>query len=98
MKLKDIVKKLKVNGFVESNFLLRFVNPQNSCFVVARNYYNECDCIEIGDNLNCASLPVSLISSFMIYPGSDGIRFEIKLSNIDIEMHLFCEFEFSDFD
>lgn len=98
MKLKDIVKKLKINGFVESDYSLRMVHPQNSCFVIERYYYNECDWIEIGDRLNCASLPVSSISSFMIYPGSDGIRFEIKLSNIDIEMHLFCEFEFSDFD
>lgn len=98
MKLEDIVQKLKINGFVESNFSSRMVHPKNACFVVALCYYNECDWIEIGDRLNCASLPVSSISSFMIYPGSDGIRFEIKLYNIDIEMHLFCEFEFSDFD
>lgn len=98
MKLNNIVKKLKINGFVESDFLSRMVHPKNACFVVERYYYNECDWIKIGDRLNCASLPVSSISSFMIYPVSDGIRFEIKLSNIDIEMHLFCEFEFSDFD
>ena len=98
MKLNDIVETLKGNGFVESDYSSRMVHPQNACFFVDIHHYNECDWIKIGDRLNCASLPISSINSFMIYPGSDGIRFEIKFSNIDIEMHLFCEFEFSDFD
>lgn len=93
MKMKDIVKKLKINGFVESNFSSRMVHPKNACFVVALHYYNECDWIEIGDLLNCASLPVSSISSFMITHKFDGIYFEIKLTIIDCEINLCCAFD-----
>lgn len=93
MKLNNIEKKLKANGFVESDFLSRIVHPKNACFVVERYYYNECDWIKIGDRLNCASLPVSSISSFMITHNFDGMYFEIKLTGIDGEINLCCAFD-----
>ena len=93
MKLNNIVKKLKINGFVESDFLSKMVHPKNTCFVVERYYYNECDWIKIGDRLNCASLPVSSIGSFMITHKFDGMYFEIKLTGIDGEINLCCAFD-----
>lgn len=93
MKLNNIVKKLKAYGFVESDYMSKMVHPKSACFFVGIHHYNECDWIKIGDRLNCASLPVSSISSFIIYHNYDGIRFEIKLTSIDGEINLCCAFD-----
>ena len=93
MKLKYIEKKLKANGFVESDFMSRMVNPKATEFFVDVYYNNGCNYIEIGDRGNHAFLPTSSIKTFIIEPGYDGIYFEIKLANTDIEIHLFCAFD-----
>ena len=85
MKLNDIAKKLKANGFVESKDKEgRMVHPEATDFTVELYYDDECDEIQIGDLYNYASFPASSIRSFKIIPKYDGIFFEIKLSFIRI--------------
>lgn len=93
MKLNNIEKKLKANGFVESDFLSRMVHPQNTDFAVELYYDDECDEIKIGDLRNYVSLTSSSITSFMITHKFDGIYFEIKLTSIDGEINLCCAFD-----
>ena len=94
MKLKNIEKKLKAYGFVESEDKEgRMVHPEATDFAVELYYDDECDEIEIGDLRNYVSLTASSITSFSIIHKFDGIYFEIKLTSIDGEINLCCAFE-----
>ena len=96
MKLNDIAKKLKANGFVESKDKEgRMVHPEATDFTVELYYDDECDEIQIGDLYNYASFPASSIRSFKIIPKYDGIFFEIKLTNTEGEISLLCAFDLS---
>ena len=93
MQMNDIIKKLKINGFVKSDFLSRMVHPKSTEFFVDMYYYSGRRCIEIGDRRNRAFLRTSSIKTFVIEPGYDGIYFGITLTNIDSEIYLFCAFD-----
>ena len=95
MQMNDIIKKLKINGFVKSDFLSRMVHPKSTEFFVDLYYYSGCRCIEIGDRRNRAFLRTSSIKTFVIEPGYDGIYFGITLINKDKdnEIYLFCAFD-----
>lgn len=93
MQMNDIIKKLKINGFVKSDFLSRMVHPKSTDFFVDMYYYSGCRCIEIGDRRNRAFIRTSSIKTFIIEPGYDGIYFGITLTNTDVEIYLFCAFD-----
>ena len=93
MQMNDIIKKLKINGFVKSDFLSRMVHPKSTEFFVDLYYYSGRRCIEIGDSRNRAFIRTSSIKNFIIDHGYDGIYFGIKLTNTDVEIYLFCAFD-----
>ena len=93
MKLDNIVKRLKDNGFVESKWRKgRLIHPEATDFAVELYYDDECDEIQIGDLYNYASFPASAISSFMTESDDHGINVKILLNN-DSVINLFCAFD-----
>lgn len=93
MKLDNIVKRLKDNGFVESKWKKgRLIHPNNRDFIVDLYHYDECNDIEIGDIRNCAYFSVSEIISFIPESDDYGINVKILLNN-NIIINLFCAFD-----
>lgn len=94
MKLNDIEKQLKANGFVErEDGKGRLVHPENTDFIVNLYYDYICEEIEIGDFRNYASILLYSIKTFWVSSKPDGIKIDIGFTDRKSEIHLFCAFD-----